>query len=105
QRPPVSAEWNNLTRISEFHVSANANVADPASETVILEWNDPQMNHNGGTLAFGQDGYLYIAVGDGGAANDTGFGHVEDWYAFNEGGNGQDIDANLFGNILRIDVN
>jgi glucose/arabinose dehydrogenase len=105
QRPPVSAEWNNLTRISEFHVSANANVADPASETVILEWNDPQMNHNGGTLAFGPDGYLYIAVGDGGAANDTGFGHVEDWYAFNEGGNGQDIDANLFGNILRIDVN
>src|SRR5918992_2347220 len=49
-------------------------------------------------------GYLYLSIGDGGGADDVGLGHVEDWYAANEGGNGQDIQSNLFGNILRLDV-
>jgi glucose/arabinose dehydrogenase len=105
QSPPVLPEYNNLTVISEFTASGGSNVANMASERRILEINDPQMNHNGGTLEFGKDGYMYIAIGDGGGANDTAFGHVEDWYAFNEGGNGQDLDHNLFGGILRIDVN
>ena len=48
---------------------------------------------------------LYIAIGDGGAADDVAPGHVTDWYTDNAGGNGQDVDSNLFGNILRIDVN
>jgi len=105
QAPPVAPGMNNLTVISEFTVSGDPNMANMASERPILQINDPQMNHNGGTLAFGRDGYLYIAIGDGGDANDTAFGHVQDWYAFNKGGNGQDIDSNLFGGILRIDVN
>lgn len=75
------------------------------SEKIILEWDDPQSNHNGGTIEFGPDRFLYIAIGDGGAANDVAPGHVEDWYTVNAGGNAQNIEANLFGKILRIDVN
>ena len=103
--PTPTSNWNNLSRIAEFRVSANPNMADMASEKIILEWDDPQGNHNGGTIAFGPDKYLYIALGDGGGANDVGNGHVADWYLVNPGGNGQDVEANLFGSILRIDIN
>jgi len=104
--PEGGTAWNNLSVISEFKVSSSdPNSADMSSEKPLLQLDDPQSNHNGGTLAFGPDGYLYISIGDGGAANDVAPGHVEDWYATNAGGNGQDIEANLFGNILRIDVN
>lgn len=98
--------WNHTMNISEFHVSLeNPDVADAASERLILPIDKPQANHNVSTLAFGPDGYMYIGVGDGGGANDTGEGHVADWYTVNEGGNGQDIVENLLGSVLRIDVN
>lgn len=104
--PAPGVNWNNLTRISEFRVSASdPNKADMSSEKIILEENHPQGNHNGGTLAFGPDGYLYISIGDGGASNDDAPGHVNDWYAVNAGGNAQNIWANLMGKVLRIDIN
>ncbi len=77
--------------ISRFRVSSdNPNRADPGSEEEILRVKQPFWNHNGGTLAFGPDGYLYIALGDGGKANDPF-------------GNGQNLKT-LLGTILRIDV-
>jgi len=105
--PEPGESWDNQTRISEFKVSAgNPNQADISSERIIFTANHPQGNHNGGSIAFGpDDGYLYISIGDGGAADDNAPGHVDDWYAKNAGGNGQDITHNLLGNVLRIDVN
>jgi glucose/arabinose dehydrogenase len=104
-RPGAPTDFDHTARISEFTASPGANMADAGSERIILEVDQPQFNHNGGTLAFGPaDGYLYISLGDGGGANDVGVGHVEDWYAANAGGNGQDVTETLLGNILRIDV-
>ena len=58
------------TVISRYTVSDDPNIADPQSQKLILQQDQPFPNHNGGNLAFGPDGYLYIGLGDGGAAND-----------------------------------
>jgi len=79
------------TVISRFSVSEDdENRANPDSETVLLTYNQPYGNHNAGHIAFGPDGYLYIAAGDGGSAGDPE-------------NNGQDRET-LLGSILRIDV-
>lgn len=104
-RAEAPADWSHTSHISEFAVSAdNPDAADPDSERILLPVDQPQDNHNAGQIAFGADGYLYISLGDGGGANDTGLGHVEDWYEANTGGNAQALAENLLGAILRIDV-
>lgn len=78
------------TRVSRFQVRAtDSNVADPSSETPILTIPQPEDDHNAGDLQFGPDGYLYVAVGDGGSTKS--FGTAQD-------------PTNLLGAILRIDV-
>ena len=90
----------SLTVIREWRVDDPKrpdSVVDPTSSRVVLRIEQPQFNHNGGDLAFGPDGMLYIALGDGGSADDQGAGHVP-------GGNGQDLsEGNVLGKILRID--
>lgn len=75
----------------EFTVSEDdPNVANPDSARLLLSVEDPYVNHNGGTMEFGPDGYLYLTIGDGGMAGDP--------YR-----NAQDT-SNLLGKILRLDV-
>ncbi|MEM7456229.1 MAG: PQQ-dependent sugar dehydrogenase [Planctomycetota bacterium] len=77
--------------ISRFSVSVDdENIADQASEEILLELEQPFRNHNGGTITFGPDGYLYASFGDGGKANDPLKA-------------GQDL-STLLGKIIRIDV-
>ncbi|WP_461491072.1 PQQ-dependent sugar dehydrogenase [Pontibacter sp. HJ8] len=79
------------TRISRFTVHAsNPNQADPGSERVLLTYTQPYPNHNGGKIAFGPDGYLYISAGDGGSGGDPQ--------------NNAQNRKSLLGKILRIDV-
>lgn len=78
------------TVVAEYRVSADPNRADPESGRVLLEVAQPYENHNGGMLAFGPDGFLYVGMGDGGGAGDPD-------------GNGQDP-ASLLGSLLRIGV-
>ncbi len=77
--------------VSELTAAANGNSANPASERVLLTIPDQFPNHNGGQLAFGSNGYLYIGLGDGGGGGDPL-------------GSGQSLQT-LLGKILRIDVN
>lgn len=105
RRAGTPRNYDHTEVLSEFQARDGFDDDDILeSERVILEIPSPQMNHNGGAVAFGPDGYLYTSIGDGGAANDVGLGHVTDWYTANEGGNGQDVTENLLGSILRIDV-
>jgi uncharacterized protein (TIGR03437 family) len=83
-------DLNGDTTISQYRVSSDPDVADAATEIVLLKIPQPFANHNGGQVRFGPDGYLYIGMGDGGSGGDPF-------------GNGQNRGA-LLGKLLRIDV-
>ncbi|HJZ66184.1 MAG TPA: PQQ-dependent sugar dehydrogenase [Candidatus Acidoferrum sp.] len=91
----VNYTRNNATQlqtvIAEFTASStNSNFSDPTTENILFTVNQPFSNHNGGGLAFGKDGFLYIGLGDGGSGGDPL-------------GNGQNTNT-LLGKMLRIDV-
>ena len=81
---------NGDTVVAEVRVSDDPDVADEGSVNPLLEVDQPFGNHNGGQLAFGPDGFLYVATGDGGSAGDPE-------------NNGQDT-GSLLGKLLRLDV-
>jgi glucose/arabinose dehydrogenase len=95
----VTTDNTTATHIREFAVSSgNPNFANAGSLRQILSFAQPQTNHNGGWIGFSpNDGYLYIASGDGGGGFDNGTGHTAGV------GNAQDITNNLLGKMLRID--
>ncbi len=95
---PNNATQNYKMLISEYKTSAtDPNVVDPASRREIVSFGKNAGNHNGGTIAFSpMDGYLYLALGDGGNANDVGASHIE------PGGNAQNMTTPL-GKVIRID--
>src|SRR5690606_17464842 len=76
------------TRIERYRVSADPDVADPESGSLVLTVDQPEPNHNGGQIAFGPDGMLYIGIGQGGGS----------------GGDHPQSLATLLGALLRIDV-
>jgi len=94
---PNGAVQNYKNVINEWKMSAtDPAVVDPDSRREIISFGKNAGNHNGGTIAFGPDGYLYLGTGDGGNANDVGLSHIE------PGGNGQSL-ATPLGKMLRID--
>jgi glucose/arabinose dehydrogenase len=93
------ASQDHQTVISEWTLTggvSSSNTVDLSTRREILRIDQPQFNHDGGAVRFGPDGFLYISLGDGGQSDDQGDGHVA-------GGNAQD-NTNIYGSILRIDV-
>ncbi|HSP45338.1 MAG TPA: PQQ-dependent sugar dehydrogenase [Chthoniobacterales bacterium] len=95
---PNASPFDHQSVIAEWQLSAvNPDIVDTATRREVMRIDEPQFNHNGGQLAFRpSDHYLYISLGDGGAANDVATGHNA------ATGNGQDI-TTVLGKVLRID--
>jgi glucose/arabinose dehydrogenase len=99
---PGGAFGNGVTHISQFQVPTGRHKRKRSREKILLKFDQPQRNHNGGWIGFspraGDNNNLYIGTGDGGGANDQGNGHLE------PGGNAQS-NTTLLGKILRVHVN
>ena len=99
KRAGVPAAWDHTMNLSEF--TAKGDTADLGTERILLQIDEPYFNHNGGRIAFGPDGFLYLGSGDGGHKNDINKEDADK--ARGPHGNGQDLNT-LLGKILRIDV-
>ena len=94
---PTTATNNYKNVVNEWKISpTNASIVDTNSRREIISFGKTAGNHNGGTITFGPDGYMYLALGDGGDANDVGSSHIE------PGGNAQNLSTPL-GKFLRFD--
>ncbi len=88
---------NYKNAINEWKISStDTNIVDPSTRREVISFGKNAQNHNGGTCTFGPDGYMYLALGDGGNANDVGPGHLS------PGGNAQNLSVPL-GKMLRFD--
>ncbi len=98
-QPGADTNWSCTNHLSEFRISpSDPNRVDMATEKILLSVDKPYQNHNGGTLLFSpEDGFLYLPLGDGGRADDTGMGHTPGI------GNAQDL-SRILGKVIRIDV-
>jgi len=92
---PPDTTMNHQSVVREWQLDPATGLVNPNSARVVFRIDQPQFNHNAGHVAFGPDGYLYIAFGDGGGANDTSPGHGTT-------GNGQNTNT-IHGSIVRID--
>jgi glucose/arabinose dehydrogenase len=95
---PLSGGTTNIYKnaVNEWKISStNANIVDPSTLREVISFGKNAQNHNGGTCTFGPDGYMYLALGDGGNANDVGPGHIS------PGGNAQNLSVPL-GKMLRF---
>lgn len=96
---------NHQSILAEYStMEPGSNVADPNSERILMQFDQPQFNHNAGFLGFGPDDLLYITTGDGGGADDNEAGHTGGSEAKPSGvlGNAQDL-TKVLGKVLRID--
>ncbi|MFP5081319.1 PQQ-dependent sugar dehydrogenase [Pedobacter sp. JCM 36344] len=91
---PSYGKFNHKDVIAEYKLAANEEKVEENSEKIIITADKPDGNHNGGSVQFGPDGYLYISFGDGGGQGDK----------HGETGNGQNLNT-LLGKILRVDIN
>jgi glucose/arabinose dehydrogenase len=92
--PAKASGANHRSVVREYTVAKGENTVDKNTARTVIEYPEPEGNHNGGDLKFGPDNFLYITAGDGGGANDR----------HGEHGNAQDL-GNLLGKILRIGIN
>ena len=92
----AGASGSRVSRVSSFTTTNGGQTLNPAPEQILLTLNQPEDNHNGGNIAFGPDGLLYIGFGDGGGGGDA---HTQNGSI----GNGQSL-TTMLGKILRIDV-
>lgn len=93
---PNGAAQNYRNVVSEWKMDLSTHQVDPTSRRELISFGKNAGNHNGGTIAFGPDGYLYLGLGDGGNSNDVGPSHLE------PGGNAQNLSTPL-GKMLRFD--
>ncbi|USZ71136.1 PQQ-dependent sugar dehydrogenase [Natronosalvus halobius] len=97
-REGMPEDYSHTFVLAAFEVTGDGTRARRDSERSILEIPQPRPLHNGGDIAFGPDGFLYVSVGDSGESPE------EVWYDGPGGGNGQDVTKNLLGSVLRLDV-